>query len=158
VRLPRSPKREESAEPLATSTVARALARRKVLVVDDNLDGAQAMASLLELIGHDVHVAHDGMEAIAAAERLRPDLVLMDVGLPKLNGLEATRQIRKEPWGRAVRIFALTGFGQDADREASRSAGCDGHLVKPVAMPDLERTLAQVGPGSLSRAPASTRG
>lgn len=70
----------------------------------------------------------------------------MDVGMPQLNGLDATRQIREKPWGKEIAIIALTGWGQEADRERSRAAGCDGHLVKPVKLPDLEKLLAQKRP------------
>ncbi|MBZ5710454.1 hybrid sensor histidine kinase/response regulator, partial [Nannocystis pusilla] len=115
---------------------------RRVLVVDDNRDGAEAMALMLEMLGHEVHTAHDGLEAIEAADRFRPQVILMDVGMPRLNGLDATRQIREQPWGRDMTIIALTGWGQDADRERSREAGCDSHLVKPVNLQDLEQALA----------------
>ncbi|MDC0716237.1 ATP-binding protein [Nannocystis bainbridge] len=114
---------------------------RRVLVVDDNRDGADAMAMMLEMLGHEVHTAHDGYEAIEAADKFRPQVILMDVGMPRLNGLDATRRIRETPWGRAMTIIALTGWGQDADRERSRAAGCDNHLVKPVNLQDLEQVL-----------------
>jgi PAS domain S-box-containing protein len=116
--------------------------RRRILVVDDNRDSAESMATLLDLLGNDVVTAHDGVEAVEAAERVRPDVVLMDVGMPRLNGYEATRRIREQPWGSDVTIIALTGWGQAGDRAQSRAAGCDGHLVKPVSLPDLERVLA----------------
>ena len=118
--------------------------RRRVLVVDDNRDGADSLAEVLGLLGHEVHTAHDGVEAVAAADRVRPDLILMDVGMPRLNGLDATRQIRERPWAAAVTVIALTGWGQDNDRERSRDAGCDGHLVKPVGRADLENLLGEV--------------
>ncbi|MDC0673009.1 hybrid sensor histidine kinase/response regulator, partial [Nannocystis radixulma] len=114
---------------------------RRVLVVDDNRDGAEAMAMMLEMLGHEVHTAHDGLEAIEAADRFRPEVILMDVGMPRLNGLDATRRIREQPWGRGMTIIALTGWGQDADRQRSREAGCDSHLVKPVNLQDLEQAL-----------------
>jgi CheY-like chemotaxis protein len=115
--------------------------RRKVLVVDDNRDGADSMAMMLKLLGNEVTTVHDGIEAITAARAFRPDVILMDIGLPRLNGLDATRQIREQPWGRSMTIIALTGWGQDNDRERSRQAGCDGHLVKPVNLADLETLL-----------------
>jgi CheY-like chemotaxis protein len=115
--------------------------RRKVLVVDDNRDGAESMAMMLRLKGNDVSIAHDGLEAVAAASAFRPDVILMDVGLPRLNGLDATLRIREQPWGRDIKIIALTGWGQENDRERSRDAGCDGHLVKPVNLADIERLL-----------------
>jgi PAS domain S-box-containing protein len=116
----------------------------RVLVVDDNRDGADSMAEMLRLLGHEAHTAHDGPEGVEAAERLRPDLVLMDVGMPRLNGLDATRLIRRQPWGGGVRVVALTGWGQEGDRERSRDAGCDAHLVKPVGLSELEKLLADL--------------
>jgi PAS domain S-box-containing protein len=114
---------------------------RRVLIADDNRDAAAAMADLLGLLGHEVRAAHDGVAAVEAAEAFRPDVILMDVGMPRLNGYEATRRIRERPWGRAVTVVALTGWGQDGDRRSSREAGCDGHLVKPVGLADLEPYL-----------------
>ena len=78
------------------------------------------------------------------ADEFRPEVILMDLGMPGLNGYEATRRIRGQPWGRSVTIIALTGWGQDGDRLLSREAGCDGHLVKPVSLPDLEKLLAEL--------------
>jgi PAS domain S-box-containing protein len=115
---------------------------RRILAVDDNQDVAVTMATMLELLGHDVRVAHDGVEAVALAEEFRPELVLMDVGMPRLNGYDATRRIRAQPWGAGITVVALTGWGQEDDRARSRAAGCDGHLVKPVSLPDLEQLIA----------------
>jgi PAS domain S-box-containing protein len=117
---------------------------RRVLVVDDNRDGAESMAEMLRLLGHEVATAHDGLDAIAAAGAFRPDVVLMDVGMPRLNGLDATRRIREQPWGRAIAVVALTGWGQDGDRERSRAAGCAAHLIKPVDLAALQRVLSEV--------------
>jgi PAS domain S-box-containing protein len=149
VRLPTAiPDAEgSSAGPVEDGRTAGAAGQR-VLVVDDNRDGAESLAEMLRLLGHQAHVAHDGLEAVEAAERLRPDLVLMDVGMPRLNGLDATRQIRDYPWGRGMTIIALTGWGQEGDRERSRAAGCDGHLVKPVSLSELERLLAELAGGA----------
>jgi PAS domain S-box-containing protein len=121
-------------------------ARRRVLVVDDHRDSADSMAALLRVLGNEVALAHDGAEAVETAESFRPALILMDIGLPVFNGLEATRRIREQPWGAAPTIVALTGWGQDSDRLQSRAAGCDGHLVKPVDFAALERVLAQIKP------------
>jgi PAS domain S-box-containing protein len=114
---------------------------RRILVVDDNQDSARSMATVLKLRGNEVRTAHDGIEAVAAAEEFRPEVILMDVGMPRLNGYEATGRIRGQPWGRSVTIIALTGWGQEGDRVQSREAGCDGHLVKPVDFRDLEKLL-----------------
>jgi CheY-like chemotaxis protein len=113
-------------------------------VVDDNRDSAASMAMMLRFLGEEVITAHDGIEAVEAAERYRPEFILMDMGMPRLNGLDATRRIRDQQWGKALTIIALTGWGQDGDRAQSRDAGCDGHLVKPVNLPDLEKLLAEL--------------
>jgi CheY-like chemotaxis protein len=135
----------KSPPPLVTQRVLgrgdRLGERRRILVVDDNRDSAASMADMLSLLGHDVETAYDGSEALSAAERLRPHLVLMDVGMPLMNGYEATRRIRTMPWGSDVTVLALTGWGQEEDRLLSTEAGCDGHLVKPVHLADLERYL-----------------
>jgi CheY-like chemotaxis protein len=122
---------------------------RVVLVADDNQDGAVMLGDLLELLGHEVHIVHDGAEAVARAEILRPELILMDVGMPKLNGLDATRQIRARPWGGEPFIIALTGWGQESDRARSREAGCNAHLVKPISIDQLEKVFAELPPGTL---------
>jgi CheY-like chemotaxis protein len=108
------------------------------------------MEMLLQLLGHEVRTVHDGVEAVAAAESFRPEVVLMDVGMPRLNGYEATRRIREQPWGRSMTIVALTGWGQDSDKAQSREAGCDGHLVKPVELSTLEALLAALEAGGSS--------
>jgi len=116
---------------------------RKILVVDDNRDAANSLAAFLRLLGHHVEMAHDGAEAVAVAENFRPEVILMDVGMPKLNGYRATQQIRDQSWGRDIMIIALTGWGQETDRERSQEAGCDGHLVKPVDPGVLSKMLDQ---------------
>jgi CheY-like chemotaxis protein len=113
----------------------------KILVVDDNVDSAEALALLLSMGGHETHVAHDGPAAVDAAASLRPDVMLLDLGLPRMDGLEVCRRIRQEPWGQRMAMVALTGLGQDRDREASESAGFDRHLVKPIDYDTLLRTL-----------------
>jgi PAS domain S-box-containing protein len=120
--------------------------RRRMLVVDDIRDSAESLALMLGLTGAEVMTAHDGLEAVALAERFRPEVVLMDVGMPRLNGYEATRQMRAQPWGKNLIIIALTGWGQEADRVQSKQAGCNGHLVKPVTLADLEKLLATLMP------------
>ena len=88
--------------------------------MDDNRDGAERWPMMLRLLGNEVRTAHDGVEAVEQAEAFRPEVILMDVGMPRLNGLDATRRIREQPWGRARAVIALTGWGQDADRDRSR--------------------------------------
>jgi CheY-like chemotaxis protein/two-component sensor histidine kinase len=114
---------------------------RRILVVDDNKDSATSLASLLELLGNELRTAHDGAQAVAIAQEFRPELILMDVGMPRVNGYEAARRIREQPWGQGATIIALTGWGQQGDRAQSREAGCDGHLVKPVELSDLQSLL-----------------
>ena len=104
----------------------------RVLVVDDNRDAAQSLAVMLRLSGHEVQVAHDGPAALSAAERARPDLVLLDIGMPGMSGLEVARRLRALPWGRAVLLVAQTGWGQEEDRQRAREAGFDLHLTKPI--------------------------
>ena len=103
-----------------------------LLVVDDNRDSADSLALLLNLQGHETEAVYDGLSAVHTAERFAPDVVLLDRGLPILDGIEACRRIREKPWGRNMVIVALTGWGQNEDREKSRQAGFDHHLVKPV--------------------------
>ncbi len=124
---------------------------RKILVVDDNIDSAESLALILELSGHDVKKAHDGREAVELAEEFRPDVVLLDIGLPRLNGYEAAREIRKQEWGRKVALFALTGWGQKEDRARSKEAGFDEHMVKPINHTELIRKLDNLGDGSSGR-------
>ncbi|MDR3635651.1 MAG: PAS domain S-box protein [Isosphaeraceae bacterium] len=128
--------------------------KRRVLVLDDNRDSARSMAKVLMLLGNEVRTAHDGIEAVEEAERFRPEIVLMDVGMPRLNGYEATRRIREQPWGKAAAIIALTGWGQEGDRTRSREAGCDGHLVKPVNLPDLEKLVNELARGTAPKGAA----
>jgi CheY-like chemotaxis protein len=115
----------------------------RILVVDDNRDAADALASLLELEGNEAHVAHDGNAALEAAEALRPDVMLVDIGLPGRNGYEVAARIRQEPWGASVLLAALTGWGHPEDRARSEEAGFDYHLVKPVELDVLTDLLAR---------------
>ena len=105
---------------------------RRVLVVDDNRDAAASLAMMLSLLGHDTRAAHDGLQALELAEAFRPELILLDIGLPKLNGFDACRRIREQPWGTGILIVAVTGWGQEDDIRRSREAGFDQHMVKPV--------------------------
>jgi CheY-like chemotaxis protein len=115
---------------------------RRILVVDDNRDSAVSLAMLLKLSGNETHTAYDGHEAVEAAATFNPDLVLMDIGLPKLNGYEACRRIREQPFGKSVVLVALTGWGQEVDRQKSKQAGFSAHMVKPVELPALMNLVA----------------
>ena len=153
VRLPVLKDQEESLPgTLAEGLPDSAGSKRRILVVDDNQDSAASMAMMLQLLGDEVRTAHDGIEAVELAEQFRPQVVLMDIGMPRLNGYEATRRIREQPWGRDMAVIALTGWGQEVDRAKSKEAGCDGHLVKPVNLPDLEKLLGELQGGSASLA------
>jgi signal transduction histidine kinase/ActR/RegA family two-component response regulator len=105
---------------------------RRILIVDDNEDGAESLAMLLQLGGHETCDVRDGTAALEVAERWRPDAVLLDIGLPGLNGYEVCRRIRQKPWGKSMLLVALTGWGQEEDRLRSKEAGFDTHMVKPV--------------------------
>jgi CheY-like chemotaxis protein len=114
----------------------------RVLVVDDNGDAATTMASLMRMQGATAVVARPRTAAVAGA--FRPQVILLDIGLPKMNGYEVCRTLRLKPWAGSVRIVALTGWGQERDRSQSRDAGFDAHLVKPVDYGSLMRTIAEV--------------
>jgi CheY-like chemotaxis protein len=107
-------------------------ARLRILVADDNADGADSLAMLLQADGYVVLTAPDGRRAVEVAEAFNPDVILMDVAMPNLDGIEATREIRSRPWGQDIRIIALTAWGQETERRRTRDAGMDAHLVKPV--------------------------
>jgi CheY-like chemotaxis protein len=113
-------------------------------VVDDNKDVANSLAMLLRLKGNDIRTAHDGVEALAVADIFHPEIVLLDIGLPKLNGYDVARRIRQQPWGQDVLLIALTGWGNDEDRRLSQEAGFNFHIVKPVDLAALEELLAKV--------------
>jgi DNA-binding response OmpR family regulator len=121
-------------------------AKCRVLVVDDNVDTTESLAILLRLMGHEVETAFDGLAAIEATAAFRPDVVLLDISLPKLNGYEAALRIRAQrPDG--VVVIALTGWGREEDRRRTREAGFDLHLTKPVDPEELEKLLAGLSAG-----------
>ena len=131
--------------PLATWAGPAAAAKRcRVLVVDDNLDAAQTLAMLLEFLGHEVHMRHDGPGALAEAVAWQPDVVLLDIGLPGLSGYEVARRIRQHPVLAGMVLVALTGYGLEADRQSSREAGFDHHLTKPADVDEVEKILKSV--------------
>jgi signal transduction histidine kinase len=145
VRLPLLP--EDVAEPdQGTCAVEPSApsAPRRILVVDDNRDSAESLATLLRLIGNEVRTAHDGRQALEVAAEYRPDMVLLDIGLPVLNGYEVARRLRTEPgYGRPM-LVALTGYGSEEDRHRSQSSGFDHHMVKPVDFGALQTLLASL--------------
>jgi two-component system, chemotaxis family, CheB/CheR fusion protein len=135
-------------DPQATGVTAKSPApaeregvARRVLVVDDSVDGAETLARLLRLDGHNVRTAADGPSALATVEAFQPDVVLLDIGLPGMSGYEVATQLRQLPGMRSAVLVALTGYGQDRDRERARQAGFDEHLTKPLDHPTLRRVL-----------------
>lgn len=133
------------------SGVARESVQRRILIVDDNRDSADSLAMLLEITNNQTYLAHDGLEALAAVETHRPEVVLLDIGLPKLDGHEVCRRVREQPWGKDIVIIALTGWGQEEDRRKSQEAGFNGHLVKPVDYEKLLELLNELTSGSETR-------
>ena len=124
------------------TTLQSPAAQRRVLIADDHKDSATSFARLLEILGNSVRIARDGEEALAIAEQFHPHVILLDIGMPKMNGYQACRLIRAQPWARDVVIVALTGWGQESDRKRSCEAGFDHHLVKPVDLDALEAVLS----------------
>jgi CheY-like chemotaxis protein len=121
---------------------ASASRQRRILVADDNRDAGETMAMLLRLDGHEVHVAIDGLEAVAMFVREQPEVVILDIGMPGISGHEAARRIREQSVGRAVTLIAVTGWGQKSDKDRSAASGFDHHFTKPVE-PDVLSALLQ---------------
>jgi PAS domain S-box-containing protein len=115
----------------------------RVMVVDDNVELALGLARLLKLLGHDVRIAHDGPTALDSARSFKPEIVLLDIGLPGLDGYQVAMQLRQEGYGRSVRLIAITGYGHEEDRTRSREAGFDHHLVKPIEFRSLVTLLSE---------------
>jgi PAS domain S-box-containing protein len=120
---------------------AESSAQRRILIVDDNKDSADSLALLLKITGNKTYMAHDGVEAVQAIEKYRPEVVLLDIGLPKLDGHEVCKRVREQPWGKDIVVIALTGWGQEDDRRKSEEAGFNGDVVKPVDYDELLQLL-----------------
>lgn len=116
----------------------------RILVVDDNHDSALSLAMMLSIMGHETRTAHDGESALVIAESFLPDVVLLDIGLPKLNGYEVAQRIRENAWGQSMFLIAVTGWGQEEDRQRSSEVGLNVHMVKPVEPAALERLLSSL--------------
>jgi len=116
----------------------------RILVVDDNHDSALSLAMMLSIMGHETRTAHDGESALDTAESFLPDVVLLDIGLPKLNGYEVAQRIRENAWGQSMFLIAVTGWGQEEDRQRSSEVGLSVHMVKPVEPAALERLLSEL--------------
>ena len=117
---------------------------RRILVADDDQDSAESLAMLFKMMGHEVRAAQDGLAAVDLAEIFRPDLIVLDIGMPGLDGYEVCRRIRQHAWGQAIVIAALTGWARDEDRDRSEQAGFNHFLVKPVDSKALEDLIAAV--------------
>ena len=142
VRLPLSPMRMVE-RGVAAAEEPAAEAGRRILVADDNHDAAESLAMMLRMGGNDVRTGRDGVEAVSIAQSFRPQVVLLDIGMPRMNGYEAARRIRSEPWGGEMMLIALTGWGQDEDKRRSLDAGFDHHLTKPPDPDVLDQLIAQ---------------
>lgn len=144
VRLPASTEAPKPGRPEPTDTGTKAFAARRILVVDDNVDSAQSLAMLLNFSGNETATAYDGLAAVEAVKSFRPDVVLLDISLPKLDGHEAARRIRSQDGGKEIVLVALTGWAQEEDRRRSKEAGFDEHMLKPVDYGELTKFLAKV--------------
>jgi CheY-like chemotaxis protein len=132
---------------VTTSTspaIKPATERFRILVVDDNHDSALSLAMMLSIMGHETRTAHDGESAVATAESFLPEVILLDIGLPKLNGYEVAQLIREHAWGASMFLIAVTGWGQEEDRQRSSEVGLNVHMVKPVEPAALEKLLSEL--------------
>jgi len=137
MRLPLMMQRMQRRSAVSTAAEEGRVTSRRILVADDNADSLESLAVLLRCDGHEVYTACDGEQALEQAAKHRPEIALLDLGMPKLDGVQVGRKIRAEPWGRAMTLIALTGWGQDSDRKRTQAAGFDAHLVKPLDVSDL---------------------
>lgn len=119
-------------------------ASQRILVADDNADSAETCAMLLQLWGHEVRVAGDGQAAVDAAREFRPQIALIDIGMPRLNGYEVAQAVRRADWGRDMVLVAVTGWGQDEDKQKAAAAGFDRHLAKPVDPQQLQPLIEEI--------------
>lgn len=151
LRLPAAPLPAHQAEPAPSiRPLPQKAPVKRVLVVDDNVDAADTLGMLMRSLGHEAKVVYDGMQALRAADEFRPDVVLLDIGLPGISGYEVARRLRSGKAGQSAKIIAITGWGQDADRARAREAGFDLHLVKPVDEAALQHLVEANGhPGSV---------
>jgi PAS domain S-box-containing protein len=144
VRLPAIHPQASEREPSGPSSANNSV-RRRILIADDNHDAAISLSMLLQTMGHETQIAHDGLEAVEVAEGFHPEVVLLDLGMPKLDGYEAVRRIAARPWARLSLLVAVTGWGQEADRQRAQQAGFHRHLVKPVDLDALGELIDGAG-------------
>ena len=150
IRLPAVLESPQCPQPHAEGPAHMSPPSLRILIVDDNRDAADSLAMLLRATGNDIRTAYDGLEAVQVASEFRPEVVLLDIGLPKIDGHEVAQRIRKEPWGRQMCLIAVTGWSDETDRARSRAAGFDHHLVKPLDTGHLAQLLGSVGRSTLS--------
>jgi len=131
-------------KPVQSASSDPAVRRFRILVVDDNHDSALSLAMVLTMMGHETRTAHDGQDALAAAEEFHPEVVLLDIGLPKMNGYEVAQHIRQQAWGTDMFLIAVTGWGQAEDRARSTEVGLNMHMVKPVEPSAIQAVLADL--------------
>jgi two-component system, sensor histidine kinase len=153
VRLPLATTPEETVAAQPAHAADDAPQKRRVMIVDDSVDGAESMSALLEMLGHEVRVTYDGPSALTAAQQFKPEVVILDIGLPDMDGYQVARALRAHPSSAGALLIALTGYGQDSDRRRTREAGFDHHLVKPASLDDVERAIANDGAGGKPRNP-----
>jgi CheY-like chemotaxis protein len=144
VRLPLAETESLAARPQSTRGPSHILPSRRILVVDDNVDSAKTLGMLLKYLGADVQVVHDGPAALAAIENYRPNVVLLDIGMPGMDGFEVAKRIREREEFASVMLIALTGWGQQDDRRRTHEAGFDHHLVKPADITTLQSLLVSL--------------
>jgi two-component system, OmpR family, response regulator len=146
-----SQKIQESTMTMIGSAPGESTQPRRVLLVDDSVDAAEAMSMLLETLGHEVRVMHDGPSALAMVDDFAPEVVLLDIGLPGMDGFEVARQLRARAATKTALLIALTGYGGDSDKQKAREAGFDHHLVKPVSFTAIETVIAASFAGGATR-------
>lgn len=134
--------------PLKATNSNEHVDKRRVLIVDDNQDTATSLAMLVRVLGAESRTAYDGQQALQVAAEFRPEMIFLDIGLPVLDGYEAARRIREEPWGKKIVLAALTGWNNEEDRQRSIEAGFDHHLVKPLQIDALRQLLNNLPPAT----------
>jgi CheY-like chemotaxis protein len=144
VRLPAVPVLTSLATPSDDELMHAIPVRFRILVADDNLDAAESLGMMLRLMGHDVRTVRDGLQAVEEAAAFRPDLALLDIGMPGLSGYDVARRIREQRWGQEIILIALTGWGQEEDKRKALQAGFDQHFTKPVSPNELARMIARL--------------
>jgi CheY-like chemotaxis protein len=142
VRLPIAAQTSNGEAPVREQADPQEKARYRILIADDNGDAVESMGMMLRLMGNEVRTVRDGAQAVEEAAAFRPDMVLLDIGMPRMNGYDAAQHIRQQRWGSRMMLVALTGWGQEEDKRRAADAGFDLHFTKPVSADDLEKLMA----------------